>query len=95
MYLAEDQKEVVLLSQMNKIDKAKGLVKNTHGVLVFNNADCVSKKGFTPNKINMDTVSGRLQIKQRGIDPNHFEIMSKENMSLDEFKEELLKIECH
>ena len=42
----------------------------------------------------MSTVSDKLQVKQRGVDLKHFEIMPKNNMPLDEFKTELSKVKC-
>lgn len=77
-----------------KIDKATGLVKNTHGVSVFDNKESVSKNGFTPHEVDLNTLSNKLKIKQRGNDPKHYEIMPKENMSLDDYKKELSKIKC-
>jgi RHS repeat-associated protein len=77
-----------------KIDKSTGLVQNTHGVSVFDNPASVSSKGFTPNEIDMSTVSDKLQIKQRGADLHHYEIMPKNPMMEAEYKLELSKIKC-
>ena len=77
-----------------KIDKNTGLVKNTHGVSVFDNKNSVSDKGFVPHKVKTDTVSDKLKIQQRGQDKKHYEIMPKEPMPLKEYEEELSKIEC-
>ncbi len=70
-----------------------GNVATTHGVSIFDNADSVSKKGFTPNKL--DSVPDSLKIIQRGSDSHHFEIVPKEPMSPDKYKSELKKIKCH
>lgn len=77
-----------------KIDIETGLVKNTHGVSVFNNPESVSSRGFFPNEIDLSTIPEDLQIKQRGNDLNHYEIMPKESMELDDYIESLNKIEC-
>jgi RHS repeat-associated protein len=77
-----------------KINKSTGLVQNTHGVSVFDNPTSVSNKGFIPNEIDMATVSGKLQIKQRGFDPNHYEIMPENPMTEVAYKTELSKIKC-
>lgn len=74
---------------------AAGLVKNTHGVSVFDNQNSVISKGFTPHQVDLSTVSSKLQIKQRGNDKKHYEIMPKNNMSLSDFKKELAKIKCY
>ncbi len=75
-----------------KVDPESGLVKPTHGVSVFDNAESVASKGFTPHKIDEATIPESLHIKQRGADPHHFEIMPKEPMSPEKFREDLKKI---
>lgn len=77
-----------------RIDPNTGLVRTTHGVSVFDNAESVLRRGFTPYEIDMNTVSDKLQIKQRGLDPHHFEIMPKSSMPEMEYKAELSKIKC-
>ena len=77
-----------------KIDKETGLVKNTHGVSVFDNADSVTSKGFIANEIDMSTVPEDLVIKQRGADPKHYEIMPKDPMTEDSYKKSLSEIKC-
>ena len=78
-----------------KVDTS-GFVKPTHGVSVFDNPDSVSSKGFEPHEIKPETVPDSLQIKQRGQDSKHYEIMPKEEGTLTEsqYKDELGKIEC-
>jgi len=75
-----------------KIDNDTGLVKNTHGVSVFDNAESVSSKGFVPHEVDLSTVPESLKIEQRGKDPKHFEIMPKEPMTSDAFKSDQAKI---
>jgi hypothetical protein len=58
-----------------KIDKNTNLVKPTHGISVFDNPESLLKKGFTPNLLDYDSIPKTLQIKQRGNDPHHYEIM--------------------
>ncbi len=58
-----------------RVDGASGTVTPTHGVSLFHNPESVSSKGFVPHEIDMATVPDTLQIKQRGADPAHFEIM--------------------
>jgi len=77
-----------------KIDKKSGLVRPTHGVSLFDNKGSIGKKGFVPHEVDLATVSDKLQIKQRGNDKKHFEIMPKEAMSLADYKAELAKVKC-
>jgi hypothetical protein len=79
-----------------KVDQATGAVKPTHGVSVFDNAESVASKGFTPHKVDQSTVPDSLQIIQRGNDPSHFEITPKPgvNLTIDQFKEALECIQC-
>lgn len=76
----------------NEYKVKNGMVQPTHGVSVFNNPESVRSKGFIANEIDMDTVPDTLQIKQRAKDPKHFEVMPKQPMPLDIYKEELGKI---
>jgi len=75
-----------------KINKETGNVETTHGVSVFNNPGSVKIKGFTPHEIDKSTFSDKLEIKQRGSDPAHFEIVPKKTMPPAEYKAELAKI---
>ena len=78
-----------------KVD-AEGFVKPTHGVSVFDNAESVSSKGFTPHKIDQSSVPDSLQIIQRGDDKSHFEITPAPDAKLtpQQFKAECNKIKC-
>ena len=38
-----------------RVDPKTGLVKETHGPSVFDNADKVSSKGCVPNKVDMSS----------------------------------------
>lgn len=78
-----------------KVD-AEGFVKPTHGVSVFDNAESVSSKGFTPHKIDQSSVPDSLQIIQRGSDKSHFEITPAPDAKLtpQQFKNECGKIKC-
>ena len=78
-----------------KVD-ADGFVKPTHGVSVFDNAESVTSKGFTPHKIDQSTVPDTLQIIQRGNDKSHFEITPAPDAKLTpkEFAAECNKIQC-
>ncbi|MDR0746520.1 MAG: RHS domain-containing protein, partial [Helicobacteraceae bacterium] len=75
-----------------RIDNKTGLVKDTHGVSVFDNPQSVMNKGFDPHKVDMSTVSGDLKIIQRGKDLHHYEIVPSKPMSLEAYQEALSKI---
>jgi hypothetical protein len=45
-----------------QIDKTTGLVKNTHGVSVFDNENSIKSKGFVPYEIDQTSVSDKLII---------------------------------
>lgn len=79
-----------------KVDAATGTVKPTHGVSVFDNAESVASKGFTPHRVDQLTVPDSLQIIQRGQDKSHFEITPRPgaNLTPDQFKEALECIQC-
>jgi RHS repeat-associated protein len=77
-----------------KIDKTTGLVKPTHGVSLFDNKASITKNGYVPSEVDLTTVSDKLQIKQRGNDIKHFEIMPKNAMSEADYKAELAKVKC-
>jgi RHS repeat-associated protein len=65
-----------------RVDPNTGTVKPTHGVSVFDNPESVSAKGFQPHEVDQSTIPDTLQIKQRGTDPHHYEIMPKEGTKL-------------
>ena len=69
-----------------------GNVQPTHGVSVFDNPQSVTSKGFEAHQVDTGTVSDSLKIQQRGNDPKHYEIMPKEPMPEDEFKNALRQI---
>ncbi|MFU2318849.1 RHS repeat-associated core domain-containing protein [Rahnella sp. PCH160] len=78
-----------------KIDSVTGNVKTTHGVSVFDNPTSVSSKGFEPHKIDMSTVSDKLNIIQRGNDLKHFEIVPSQQIPFADYVAELAKIKVH
>ena len=65
-----------------KIDPRTGLVKDTHGVSVFDNPMSVSSRGFTPHLVDQSSIPDSLRIIQRGADPRHFEIVPKPGANL-------------
>ncbi|OQY44163.1 MAG: hypothetical protein DRR08_29335 [Candidatus Parabeggiatoa sp. nov. 2] len=75
-----------------KIDKNTGMVKPTHGISVFDNPHSLENKGFTPNLLDLASVPKTLQIKQRGSDPHHSEIMPLKSMQIEPYKEALRQI---
>ena len=79
-----------------KIDPKTGFVKDTHGVSVFSNAESVSSKGFIPYKIDPSSMPSKLGIRQRGIDPKHFEItpLPGSNLTPDEYIKLCSQIKC-
>ncbi len=79
-----------------KVNPDTGFVKDTHGVSVFDNAGSVSKKGFEPHGIDMDTVPDTLRVIQRGNDLRHFEIVPRPgaNLTPERYADELSKIRC-
>lgn len=58
-----------------KMDPKTGLVKDTHGVSVFDNPLSVSSKGYIPHRVDQSSIPDSLRIIQRGSDPRHFEIV--------------------
>ncbi len=80
-----------------KVDPETGLVRDTHGVSVFDNPDSVSSKGFTPHEINPSTIPDELRIIQRGQDPHHYEIVPQPgaNLTPAQFGACLSRIECY
>jgi hypothetical protein len=80
-----------------KVDPETGLVRDTHGVSVFDNAGSVSSKGFTPHEINQSTIPVELRIIQRGQDPHHYEIVPQPgaNLTPEQFGACLSRIECY
>ena len=72
-----------------KIDKATGMVKDTHGVSLDINPDTVSKFG---GAYKIDSLPDGLKIIQRGSRAEHFEIVPTKPMTVDEFQGLLNKI---
>ncbi|MGE5329543.1 MAG: fibronectin type III domain-containing protein [Deltaproteobacteria bacterium] len=66
-----------------KIDKATGMVKDTHGVSLDVNPDTVSKFG---GAYKIDSLPDGLKIIQRGSRAEHFEIVPTKPMTVDEFQ---------
>jgi RHS repeat-associated protein len=65
-----------------------GMVQPTHGVSVFSNPDKTAKWGTH----EIESIPPELQIKQRGRDPEHYEIMPKAPMSEEEYKAKLKEV---
>lgn len=79
-----------------KIDPVTGLVKDTHGVSIFDNAGSVLSKGFEPHQIDLKSMPDTLRIIQRGADPRHFEITPKPggNLTPQQFINACTSIVC-
>lgn len=75
-----------------KINKNTKMVKPTHGISVFDNPDSLEDKGFIPNLLDSESLPKTLQIKQRGKDLHHYEIMPLFLMPLNEYKDALRQI---
>ncbi len=77
-----------------KVDPKTGIVKPTHGVSLFDNEQSIAGKGFEPNEVDPESVPDTLQIKQRGNDPKHFEIMPADEAKLtpEQYQNELSKL---
>lgn len=77
-----------------KVDAGTGLVRETHGVSVFDNSGSVSSKGFVPHQIDESTFPDTLRVIQRGKDPRHYEIVPAPgaNLTPERYTEELAKI---
>jgi hypothetical protein len=77
-----------------KIDPKTNLVQTSHGVSVFNNPQSILGKGI-PNvaEVELSSVPDSLKIIQRGKDLNHFEIVPKVPMPLEDYKGALSKIQ--
>ncbi|MEV8508783.1 RHS repeat-associated core domain-containing protein [Actinoplanes sp. NPDC051475] len=78
-----------------KVDKATGFVKDTHGVSVFDNANSVASKGFTPHQVNTSTIPDSLTVIPRG-GPGHYEIVPKPgaNLTPKDYADALCQIQC-
>ena len=69
-----------------------GMVKPTHGISINSQIDELSRF----SKISkIDSFPDSLQIIQRGLNPNHFEIVPKALMSFFKYQQELTKIIFH
>jgi len=79
-----------------KVDPKSGVVKDSHGVSVFDNPASVSKNGFTPHRVDESTIPSELRVIQRGSDPSHFEIVPRPgaNLTPAQFAACLSRIEC-
>jgi RHS repeat-associated protein len=77
-----------------KVDPKTGFVRPTHGVSLFDNVQSIVGKGFTPNEVDPESVPDTLQIKQRGNDPRHYEIMPADNakLTVEQYQSELARI---
>ncbi|MFC3980082.1 polymorphic toxin-type HINT domain-containing protein [Streptosporangium jomthongense] len=77
-----------------KVNPETGLVRETHGVSVFDNSVSVSSKGFIPHQIDESSFPGTLRVIQRGKDPRHFEIVPAPgaNLTPEMYAAELAKI---
>jgi hypothetical protein len=69
--------------------KRTGLLKTNRGVSVFNRPDNLDRHGG-PHRVT--NVPAELQIIQRGVNPDHFEIVPAYPMTLAEYEDALGKI---
>lgn len=79
---AGDSPSFIPKSNEFKVDPDTGFVKPTHGVSIFDNPESVSRNGFVPHRVNLDSVPDSLQIIQRGGDKRHFEITPRPGSDL-------------
>jgi hypothetical protein len=82
-------KDFTVNSEDIKIDKKTGMVKNTHGISIDVNPSTVSKFG---GAYRIDSLPDGLKIIQRGLRAEHFEIVPKENMTLEAYQNLLNQI---
>jgi hypothetical protein len=77
-----------------KIDSVTGLLKDSHGVSVYDNPNSVSNGGRIPFTVDQSTISPLLKVIQRGTDLHHFEIVpaSSGTLSFDAFARLLSQI---
>jgi hypothetical protein len=77
-----------------RIDPSTGFVSEQYGVSVFDNSASLVKRGFEPYQLDLSTVPKELQIKQRGLDPSHFEITPAPgaNLTPQEYIDKLCQI---
>lgn len=69
-----------------KIDPDTGLLKTTHGVSLDADPANLGKYGGT-NEIDQSTMPEELKIEQRGMRPDHYEIMPRQPMTMERFNE--------
>lgn len=72
-----------------KIDKATGLVKDTHGLSLDINPDTVSKFG---GAYKIESIPDGLKVIQRGSRAEHFEIVPTKPVTVEQFQELLNQI---
>ena len=73
-----------------KVDPNTGLLKTTHGVSLDSEAANVERFGGA-NEIDQSTVPEELKIEQRGMRPEHYEIMPREPITMERYQELLAK----
>ncbi|WP_299390697.1 RHS repeat-associated core domain-containing protein [Pelagibius sp.] len=83
-------------SREYRVDPTTGYVKDSHGVSVFDNPTSVRQKGFEPHEIDLNSIPAELQVKQRGLDPRHYEIRPRPGTKLtpEQYQEKLDCIQC-
>jgi len=72
-----------------KVDKSTGMVQPGRGVSVNVDPAKVEKFG---GAFKVESVPSELEVIQRGMDPNHFEIAPRQAMTLERFQELLKQV---
>ena len=66
-----------------QVDRQTGLVRETHGVSLFDNPEDLRKLGMVPHKVDLDSIPNQLRIFQRNPkNPHHFEITPRPGVGL-------------
>ncbi|MBK8445770.1 MAG: RHS repeat-associated core domain-containing protein [Micropruina sp.] len=66
-----------------QVDRQTGLVRETHGVSLFDNPEDLRKLGMVPHKVDLDSIPNQLRIFQRNAkNPHHFEITPRPGVGL-------------
>jgi hypothetical protein len=79
-----------------KVDPQTGLVRDTHGVSVYDNPGSVTSRGLDPYLVDSTSIPPELRVIQRGVDPFHYEIVPRPGADLtpEEFTSCLFQIQC-
>ncbi|MER7757299.1 polymorphic toxin-type HINT domain-containing protein [Kitasatospora sp. NPDC097643] len=77
-----------------KVDPKTGLVKETHGISVWDSPERMAGTRFTPHEVDMDSVPSTLRVIRRGNSPGHYEIVPAQGAKLTpgQYRIELSKI---